>query len=147
MKLTPVCPPNSDEVEACLPSKYLFNLHLGENHDEDWMKKLVVEVRREYEDDRQQWDAAEFLEGLLPKLKLPEELFKSLRQVQLTCTGQKCSKSPLNAAYDDDRLGISVFTLTLRALGRNHFASTSLSDHCNSFSFIKMLDLLSLCQF
>ena len=65
-----------------------------------------MEVRREYEDDRQQWDAADFLEGLLPKLNLPEELFKSLRQIHLSCTGQKCSKLPLNAAYDDDRLGI-----------------------------------------
>ena len=95
-----------NKLATCnLPAKLLFNLHLGDNKDEDWMKKLAVEVGKAYEDDEQQWDAADFLEGLLQKLDLPEGLFKSLRQVYLNCCGPLCVKSPLNAAYDDDRLG------------------------------------------
>ena len=88
-----------------LPAKFLFNLHIGDNEDEDWMKKLVTEVGRVYEDNSQQYDAAEFLEQLLMKIDLPEEMFKSLRQVYLKCCGQKCSSLLLNSAYEDDRLG------------------------------------------
>ena len=89
-----------------MPAKFLYNLHLGDNKtQENWLKKLVVEISGGYEDDSRQYDAAAFCELLLQKLDLPEEMFKSLRQVYLKCTGEKCTKSPINAAYDDDRLG------------------------------------------
>ena len=97
------------QLTSNLPAKFLFNLHLGENKDENWLKKLVVEIGGAYEDDSRQYDAAAFCELLLNKLGLPEEMFKSLRQVYLKCTGQKCTMSPLNAAYDDDKLGIETF--------------------------------------
>ena len=104
MKLLPARPSQAQPVN--LPAKFLYNLHLGENKtQENWLKKLVVEIGGGYEDDSQQYDAAGFCQLLLEKLGLPEEMFKSLRQVLLNCTGEKCTRSPINTAYDDDRLG------------------------------------------
>ena len=92
-------------MDSCnLPAKLLFNLHLEDNNDEDWMRKLMIEVSRTYENDKRQYDAAAFLELLAQKLELPEELFKSLRQVYEKCLGPKCQKLPVSSARDDDRI-------------------------------------------
>ena len=91
-------------AECNLPAKFLFNLHLGDNVDEDWMRRLMVEVSRVYGNEQRQYDAAAFLELMAQKLELPEELFKSLRQVYEKCLGPKCQKLPVSSTRDDDRI-------------------------------------------